>query len=235
MDNAPKTIRELRRSLRKCLDNVDKADVPITKTMLWQYVIEARASELVSGGVNYDMIRNTRSDDVSRAFHQGLLNAAGYLGLDGLKKSLAKNASVLDTPEMFFYNTPPVGNVSLDDRVLVTGTNAEVSSLGSSIDEREFSGGYFKNLNPRLLDELRTSPISYCSRVGSFWEGFFGSKDFLDVKVTVPKLVVATGDMRNYNFLGGETLDVRDRLKDIACRFGTKLEMVPSLYRYLSP
>ena len=72
--------------------------------------------------------------------------------------------------------------------------------------------------------------FSFSGRVASFWENFFGQDDFLDSldKVSVPRAIIGTGKMRNYNKYGGETLFVDDRLKEISNAWGIPIQIIES-------
>jgi len=156
-----------------------------------------------------------------------------------------------DFPERFFFHTPPIGKAPLSDRVLVTGTHAEVTNLmemvnglkgvathvyiTSELRRKNVKRRYAQNQMPTNPLDFAPSPSNYvyelleresegnphfvyCSRVGSFWQAFFGVDEFLDKPeaITVPRSIIGTGAMRNYNAHGGETRDVKQRLERVA-------------------
>ena len=71
---------------------------------------------------------------------------------------------------------------------------------------------------------------TFSATLGSFWKNFFGEGDFLDQqgKVSVPRLIVGTGYMRNYNLYGGQTVDVTKRLEKIASAWRIPIHFIES-------
>lgn len=148
-----------------------------------------------------------------------------------------------DRLEQFFYNTPPISKAEESNRVLVTGTDKEVKDLVKFFDVVKQSNINLKKemrslkhlegtLSPKLLlrapktygylshlADIEDPEYCFASQVGAFWGSFFGEEDFLDdtSKITVPAAIIGTGNMRNYDsHNGGETLDVAERLREIA-------------------
>jgi hypothetical protein len=143
------------------------------------------------------------------------------------------NVEKSDFPETFFYSTPLIGEASESNRILIAGTNAELRYMQNTFRDLEIyqrvveelgkeSSEYPGSVNPK---------IALCTRVGMFWESFFGEKDFLDNldKISVPAAIIGTGNMRNYNIYGGETVEVRKRLEKIASEWGIPIQFVPPL------
>lgn len=157
-----------------------------------------------------------------------------------------------DFPEDLFYNTPPVAQAQDSNRVLVTGTKVETNSMYQMLEA--LKGGpeaveelHRKNREEKLPQLLKTPmgrdisvihqiliggvqpDYRYCSQVGSFWGEFFGDSflDRLDEN-SVPRAIVATGFMRNYNCIGGETLEVMSRLKRVAHEWRIPIYRVPA-------
>lgn len=105
-------------------------------------------------------------------------------------------------PRLLFLNTPPVSVSGVESRVLICCTRVQRATIGD---------------NPPIACGSR---VTFSTRVGLFWEAFFDDWYFCDRPVTVPRLLAATGQMRNYSYLGGETLDVGKALEGIAVKFG---------------
>lgn len=72
----------------------------------------------------------------------------------------------------------------------------------------------------KSIEKYGVSPeYVFSATVGSFWQSFFGEDNFLDhkEKVSIPMAIIGTGKMRHYDDrLGGTTLDVQERLEEIA-------------------
>ena len=163
-----------------------------------------------------------------------------------------------DWPELWFYATPPVAEASPSNRILVSGTNVEVRDLDKMIEGFEAYQRVVKELNSRKNgpNMIVSKPVvpenpntfltiinsnlpyvagvkpvyAYASRVGGFWDKFFENRDFLDnLEVnSVPLAIVATGKMRNYNSYGGETINVRERLEEIARDWNVPIKFIES-------
>jgi hypothetical protein len=117
---------------------------------------------------------------------------------------------------VFFYSNPwesPWASrlvaLSTDTRILVAGTSFEVRQLEPKEKELRITGEAHGIFN---------SNITYASRLATFWEGFYNCENFLgkSQKPSLPALIITTGSMRNYGDAGGETLDVEERLREIA-------------------
>lgn len=116
-------------------------------------------------------------------------------------------------PELFFYHTPPITTATIDNRIIFLGTNSQVREAVLFFAEYQ---GKSSADHPKL---------SFCSQVGEFWASFYGKANFLDALegVTIPGAIVASGQMRNYNYMGGETITVTKRLQEIADDWGIPL------------
>jgi ABC-type uncharacterized transport system ATPase subunit len=68
----------------------------------------------------------------------------------------------------------------------------------------------------------------FSARVGSFWEKFFGNEQFLDVPASIPIAIIGTGNMRNHNQYGGQTLNVQERLEKIAETWNIPIQIIDS-------
>ncbi len=111
-------------------------------------------------------------------------------------------------PADYFYHIPRVWGRSTRDpnRVLFCGTSVQCQQVDEAklIELARHRG----ILNP---------VITYNSQVGSFWSRFYGCDNYVENKArTIPALMIATGLMRNYNYLGGETMEVDDALSHFA-------------------
>lgn len=225
--------QQLREELKKRLDDLSKSEVPITKTMLWHYAIDKKiASELVDS-LNDEMRRTKFARNVAQVFCEGDERTKREL-MNVVRLGRFTEDDYFDRggmPENFFYQTPPVENPSKSKRLLMTGTKAEIRTLSTLIDESK-SGKrmeeLLKRITPEMSEELIKSKVNYCATVGSFFESFFDQKDFLDHEVSCPRKIISTGYMRNYNMYGGETVNVRKRIEQIAQPFGIDVEFIPS-------
>ena len=163
-----------------------------------------------------------------------------------------------DFPEEFFNNTPPIGEAPESDRILIAGTNVETRDMYKILQgletyqrvRNEIQNRYkmpaenisgietlLKEHDQELIvstDYLEKYDVQpeyvFSSRVGSFWEDFFGEKDFLDNldKISIPSAIITTGYMRNRNKYGGQTLNVKERLKEIASAWDIPLKIIKS-------
>lgn len=116
------------------------------------------------------------------------------------------------TPEDFFHATPPVTPIGIDNsRVLLCCTKSQAGIIGAE------------------PPAARGDRVVLCCNAGVFWESFFDEEAFFDRPVSIPRLILATGQMRNYGYLGGETLQVQNRLEEIAEKFGVPLVMLRGL------
>lgn len=119
-----------------------------------------------------------------------------------------------DRPELYFYTDPPVDPITVSRReeVLVVGTNVEVDTLEKMAEKFDFGA----------------KGIAYASRVGTFWEKFFGVDNFLDDvdKRSAPEEIVATGNIRNYNWAGGQTVNISTRLDEIARKYEVPIRFI---------
>lgn len=223
--------QELTEDLRKRLDNLGNKDASITKTMLWQYSLDKKEANRMGEELNSEMNRAKFARNIGEIFF------ANNLGAQKEIMNLVRSSSFTEETYFsrggvghnFFYSTPPVKDFYKEDRILVSGTNAEVNELSHIIEALKQG----KRLNPprrkisqQIAQELEKNKVNYCSKVGHFWQYFFDEDNFLDKKVSSPKKIIATGYMRNYSFGAGETIDVRSRLSEIAQQFETNIEFI---------
>ncbi len=158
-----------------------------------------------------------------------------------------------DFPEKFFYATPPIAEAEESKRILITSTKIDNRELLETIKGNE---SHYKKVINDMQDRIKkiyggdiytcaqdtvedlaqntggvyNSKTEYvpCINVGYFWEQFFGTKDFLDEKISIPEAIIGTGYMRNHNAHGGETLDVTKRLAEIASSWHIPYIALPS-------
>lgn len=123
-----------------------------------------------------------------------------------------------DQPEKCFYNNPPLDpeELSTRNRILVVGTNVETREISEFFKPNELS--------------LLVTGIDYASRMANFWQKFFNTEDFLDDVEgrTKPAGIVTTGLIRNYNYMGGESVPVENRIADIAEHFKLRIKVINS-------
>ena len=150
---------------------------------------------------------------------------------------------------LLFYSDPPVGMAEESNRVLIVGTNSEIGTIADCLDET--SKYHNSQLSParnipgliKVIDSLKDdrSQITYCSRTWTFWARFFGiemddplNDSFLDniSRLTVPKLVMSTGNIRSSSYGAGETLfGINGRLREIASDWDIQFQPIPSFAR----
>lgn len=124
---------------------------------------------------------------------------------------------------------PSTGGVAVIER-------ANILFLSTSIDNddlsRDLADGAHRDPTSRSYPlylacrtyQLIESEIQTCIQLSKFWQSFFGSDTFLDEPlISKPAAMVATGAMRNYHWDDGETVDVRERLTEIAKLWGVPL------------
>lgn len=109
------------------------------------------------------------------------------------------------TPEQLIYQTPPVSQATVSDRVLLVGTRDDLNSMMTSV-------------LPELEKHHPGTAVDVCTETAGFWQAFFASEDFLDApeNITVPRALITAGNIQNYSRLDGETLHVEERLREIA-------------------
>ncbi len=145
-----------------------------------------------------------------------------------------------------FVMTPPIGRTKLADRVLFAGTYAEICDmseilLASNQDKYQEVWGSFGDSGVAADFESKvrylrgSDSYSFAYSINSFWERFFGSKNYLGEEGVheVPWLIVTTGYMRNKPSYGlasgdGETINVSARLEKIAREWDIPIMYVPS-------
>lgn len=110
-----------------------------------------------------------------------------------------------------FGNTPPVNRKKASKslyrtpKVLACSTRTESDEIEKVIPEICSKIG---------LPKVR---LHWSIRIGGFWERFFGRRNYLDAKtLDVPKVIFTTGTMRNNDGMGGENVEVDERLQLIA-------------------
>jgi hypothetical protein len=155
-----------------------------------------------------------------------------------------------DFPESYFNSTPPVAEARPSNRILFSGTNAEVRDLDKIIEGFEAYKKVSEMLASRTGDLIIANPsattfsiipsglspiglvnpvYAFANRLRTFWEKFFGKEMFLDDSdISVPIAIISTGKMRNYNACGGETMDVKERLESIAGNWNIPIKFIDS-------
>ena len=103
--------------------------------------------------------------------------------------------NALYEPRLLFSNIPPVSVSGVDDRVLICCTKAQMREMSKE-------------------PPVEGSRVIFSTQVGLFWEELFDGEYFCDRPVTVPSLLATTGYMRNYNYIGGETVEVGEYLEN---------------------
>lgn len=150
---------------------------------------------------------------------------------------------------VWFNATPPVSEAYSDNRLLLVGTKCEVGDIYYGLEKfgeliEQFSK---REVRKEIVDTAKRARISieekvneigiemndlkytYCATTGIFWEKFFDQERFLDnPKITVPRAIIATGLIRNYCEGAGSTIDVTDRLKNIADAWNIPIRFISS-------
>ncbi len=158
-------------------------------------------------------------------------------------------------PNSFWYATPEITTASRSDRILFAGTNVDIRNFSSLIEEglpeqtleetqreifrlyrgkgRELSTEQIKRISA-VFNSLRDEKhLHYISDSGLFWETFFDTKDFIDDAEhrTIPKRMIATENMRAYNYPGGEGMYVETykRFRELKKQWTIPLNFIKSL------
>ncbi len=229
----------LREKLRERLDNIGKKDTTITKTLLWHWITEhiaiAHRVALLNNEMNKADFANRAlkvikgvSDQELSPEEQADIVAKIRLSSVSINNILYHNGM----PESYFYADPPLQDYSRSNRILITGEPSRLYHLliNESLNPLELSQEFkiSKDLAIRLKKAKKEDISLSLRRISSFWESFFNEDNFLDKPVSVPELMISTGFMRNYNYIGGETLNVGPRLREIAQRYQIDFELIPS-------
>jgi hypothetical protein len=147
--------------------------------------------------------------------HNEMIGAGTSFALEDLTQTDVWEYSVErgkpSTESAFSYDPPITPDMaSPSDRILVTGTNAEVDRIMRDIP-------------------IDGTPV-YQSHIRRFWKSFFGTDDYAnpDEPRTIPQKIVATGYMRNTDAFDSYTKNVAGRLEEIARRWDVPIEFVPA-------
>lgn len=150
---------------------------------------------------------------------------------------------------LLFYSDPPVGMAEESDRVLIVGTNSEIGTIAACLDTASrYHDPQLSHARkiPGLIEVIdllkKDRPqITYCARTWTFWARFFGIEmddpledSFLDniSKLTVPKLVMSTGNIRSSSYGATETLfGIHERLDKITSDWKIPVTYLPSFAR----
>ena len=154
-----------------------------------------------------------------------------------------------DYPGLFFNSTPPLAEASLGNRILIVGTNREVSDMNYGLEDlgglmiacqkhgwsqelvsnAKRAGSVVREVMHEKGIDSQDAKYTYASSTNGFWHKFFGKKKFLDSKnVSIPKLIISTGLIRDYREGAGASENVRERLTEIASSWKIPIEFIPS-------
>ncbi len=194
-------------ALRKILRDVDKSDLEITKTLYWSWLTE-------KGDFPETFFYNTPPIGEAQESNRILIT--------GTKVETRDMYEILKGLEAY----KRVIKVLQDKRLKLPASKNETLLKGH---EEQPSNELI--LATRSLQEYGVTPeYIFSARVGSFWEQFFCQDNFLDNidKISVPLAIIGTGFMRNYNQYGGETMDVKGRLEEIASAWDIPIQIINS-------
>jgi len=226
--------------LRKRLDSIGNQNVPITKTMLWQYSVEL--------GIGYEdmpemFFYNTppvNRSYVTKQSDRALVTSTNsqWRILQGVLEGVDERRKMLtEEPQVTHSSTLRIGE---DDELI---TETVIRSLqGREKQDRlkryeatiNRSERYVAELRRRIDDQVfkemtdNIKQFDYCVKVGRFWPEFFAEENFLDFQsLSIPRKLITTGFMRNHSRGYGETLLVDERLKQISKEWEVPLYYVP--------
>lgn len=122
-----------------------------------------------------------------------------------------------------FTKNPPVFHAVRSPRILVTGSGRSLAGFEAEL--RAGKGDRFE-LPEQLLNQVRTAEaLQRNSHVDSFWSSFFDQGRFLDGAVTIPRVLIDTGEMRSNDYMGGSTLRgawLGERLQGVCENWGVQ-------------
>jgi hypothetical protein len=133
--------------------------------------------------------------------------------------------------ELFLKATPPIAEADQRDSILVVGTNPDIKIMDEHLrhPHNYVDSEAVKAANAMGLEQTAQGyPHGSTKFVTDFWGDFFGDADFLEGKVTIPKGIISSGRMRKDFAHAGMTLDVSDRLAEIAHNWNMPYQQVPS-------
>jgi len=171
------------------------------------------------------------------------------LDLTNLWYWLKEEGDIAHDPRVWFYGDPPISHARLSNRILFTGTSSQLRHLCKSMIEAGYKrvsnkvqigngpgSDVMLSMFQAILAHINIPDVEnfhseFCSHVGDFWSQFFDQDKFMDNidQVSIPCIIVGTGSMRNYNYIGGETLCVRNRLIEIANMWQIPCYFLPSI------
>ena len=193
-------------SLRKRLNKIGKNDLKITKTNYWHWLVE-------------------KND-----FPQQYFYATPPIGEAQQLNRILITGTKVETRDMYDI----LKGLETYQRVMkeLQGKNQRSSEETKFLPEnQEGQTGSGLILATRSLEEYGVAPkYDFCGRVGSFWPIFFDEEYFLDnlEKISIPRAIIGTGFMRNYDACGGETRFVGDRLEKIAQEWDIPIQFIDS-------
>ncbi|MFI5240779.1 MAG: hypothetical protein ACHQUB_03685 [Candidatus Saccharimonadia bacterium] len=114
-----------------------------------------------------------------------------------------------------FYSNPPIRGRVDRCKVLICSTSAQSEVAMQNAPKQA------------AVHNISRPNLVFCRCLDTFWANFFSCEDYIgDNQRRRPALIVSTGSLRNYSQLGGETVTVSDRLKEIASRWSVPLELI---------
>ena len=105
-----------------------------------------------------------------------------------------------------FSSEPPVACASQSARTVIIGSGTSLAEFNRRLAARTSE----PNSEDRaVLDRVADQPTELRTNIthaGCFWANFFGTPNYLQDPVSIPQELVSTGELRNHNCYGGETL-----------------------------
>lgn len=108
----------------------------------------------------------------------------------------------VNIPHVMFYNDPPLFEARRSNTILCLGCNFNETEIKKLI----------LNFN-----------VEFCYDTKNFWNKFFTDSNFLDYEsllgtkkeIKIPCAIISSSYIKNYTYLGSETLYIEERIKDI--------------------
>jgi hypothetical protein len=234
-------------SLNKRFREVGKPNTNITKTILWHWLVEKGdypesyfyATPPIGEASESDRVLITGTKVETRDMYDIMRGLEVYqrviCELQNRRKKISSGENIQDLSSRLLSlstggNYPPAGYTEQSsEKLLIPARNVISPQTGSQSNIRE--PGQELIIASRTLEEFGVKPeYVFCGRVGSFWEVFFGESEFLDhpEKVSLPQAIIGTGYIRNYNRYGGETMNVKIRLEEIAREWDIPIQIISS-------
>ncbi len=121
-----------------------------------------------------------------------------------------------------FFRQPPLQDMSVQgidpDRILVVGTDAEIDRLGAG--KTCPCSSILEILREQGLPE--SIKVTWSSHMSRFWSNLFNQEDFIGTPVSLPCLIITTGQIRNHDGHAASTHSVLSTLQGLAHHWSSR-------------